>query len=350
MQELQVGKNESGQRLIRLLSRYLKEAPDSFLYRMLRKKNIVLNEHRATGKETLREGDVIQIYMADATIAKFRGSDGDAGSEQSGITANQIQAFRKRIVYEDDVLMIVDKPAGMLSQRASASDTALIDYAIAYLENKGEVSAQSLETFKPGLVSRLDRNTSGLVIIGKSLAALQELNELVRDHRIGKYETALAEGALTTPVRLTGYWTKDESANTVRITQEPREGAAEVATQVWPEQIFQRATRQYTLVRVALETGKGHQIRAHLASIGHPLAGDLKYGAKRIDRALTDRSGEGYQRTGQLLHASELVFPELHEQESVLRKVSCKTFQVYLPEDFERALHALEPCHDMKQR
>ena len=348
MQELQVGKNESGQRLIRLLSRYLREAPDSFLYRMLRKKNIVLNERRATGKETLSEGDVIQIYMADATIAKFRGRN--AGSEQSGITADQIRTFSARIVYEDDGLLIADKPAGMLSQRASSSDTALIDYAIAWLQDKGEVSAQSLETFKPGLVSRLDRNTSGLVIIGKSLAALQELNELVRDHRIGKYYTALAEGALTAPARLRGYWTKDESANLVRITQEPREGASQVVTQVWPEQLYQQGTQHYTLVRVALETGKGHQIRAHLASIGHPLAGDLKYGAKRFERELTGSSSEGYQRTGQLLHASELVFPGLQEQDSVLSKVSGKTFRAHLPEDFERVLHALEPCHGNNER
>lgn len=323
MKELKVGQNEAGQRLIRLLGKYLREAPDAFLYRMLRKKNIVLNERKATGKESLTEGDVVRIYMADETIEKFRGNGaGEDTPDLSDISDAAIDAFRDTICYEDDQLLIADKPAGMLSQRADAKDLSLIDRAIAYLIRQGELDERSLDTFKPGLVSRLDRNTSGLVMIGKTLPALQALNEAVREHTIRKYYEAVVSGALEAAERLEGWWTKDERENLVTITQEAREGASRVVTEVEPLEVFRRGDRTYTLVRVGLETGKGHQIRAHLASAGHPLVGDKKYGGENTS-----------VRRGQLLHASELVFPEAEALPEVLRAVAGRKITVPRPDD-----------------
>ena len=323
MKEIRVGENEAGQRLIRLLSKYLREAPDPFLYRMLRKKNIVLNGRKASGKEQTVSGDVITIYMSDETIAKFRGVDMSChGMELPEIEDHRAQAFRKRIVYEDRNIIVIDKPAGMLSQRGTADDISLVDYLTDYMLAEGELEQQDLETFKPGIVSRLDRNTSGLVAAGKTLPGLQALNELVRRHQMIKRYIAVAEGSLEASVRLEGYWSKDEQSNTVRITEQKRSGAAKVITNLQPVSFFSRFGSEYSLIFVELETGKGHQIRAHLASIGHPLAGDVKYGGHAVQ-----------ERRGQLLHASELVFPSAEQLPAALKEAAAARIQAELPED-----------------
>ncbi|MBQ6353723.1 MAG: RluA family pseudouridine synthase, partial [Lachnospiraceae bacterium] len=181
MRTITVGINETGQRLTRILSKYLRTAPDSFLYRMLRKKNIVLNGHKASGKEILQAGDTILIYMSEDTICKFGGPSLEINTAED-TDLPDAASLDDILIYEDDRLLIVNKPAGMLSQKSKGSDQSLIDLIIAYMRSMGELSDSQMATFRPGLASRLDRNTSGIVIAGKTLASLQELNALTKEH------------------------------------------------------------------------------------------------------------------------------------------------------------------------
>ena len=152
MQEIIVSANEAGQRFDKLLAKYLNEAPKSFLYKMLRKKNIVLNGKKATGNEKLEVGDSIKLFLADETIEKF--------------SKVQIQHTKKKldVIYEDDHILLINKPAGMLSQKAEAKDESLVEHVISYMLDSGQLTEADLRSFKPSICNRLDRNTSGLEI------------------------------------------------------------------------------------------------------------------------------------------------------------------------------------------
>lgn len=331
MRTITVGINETGQRLTRILSKYLRTAPDSFLYRMLRKKNIVLNGHKASGKEILQAGDTILIYMSEDTICKFGGPSLEINTAED-TDLPDAASLDDILIYEDDRLLIVNKPAGMLSQKSKGSDQSLIDLIIAYLRSMGELSDSQMATFRPGLASRLDRNTSGIVIAGKTLASLQELNALTKEHVLSKHYIALIEGEMNESRLLDGYWVKDKQNNKVVITQKPSEGASRVRTAVCPLSCGTDSLsgKTATCVRIELLTGKGHQIRAHLASIGHPLIGDVKYGAGRCAF-----------RKGHMLHAYEITFPDECVSRGIsLAYLSGRTFRAPVPDDFLKAMDA----------
>lgn len=329
MREITAGKNEDGQRVIRVVSKYLKTAPASFLHRMFRKKNIVLNGRKTDGREILRSGDRIQIYLAEDTVVKFGGPEQTNRSfSEPSVQRDGEKDFQDLIVYEDEDVLIVNKPAGMLAQKAEAGDVSLIDRITGYMIAKGEITPESLATFRPGIVSRLDRNTSGLIPAGKSLAALRDLNELVRNHRIRKIYEAVAVGECRTEGVIRGYWIKDHRSNTVRIQSRPAGDAPEVLTRIRPVSIGKDPLSGdvYSRLEIELLTGKGHQIRAHLASLGFPLCGDVKYGAPAT----------AYRR-GQMLHARKLIFPNITEEESSpLASLSGREWMAPYPEDFKR--------------
>ena len=332
MRTITAGKNEEGQRLTRVLSKYLRTAPDSFLYRMLRKKNIVLNGQKATGKEILQAGDEIRIYMSEDTVLKFGGPVLDLSAEHDDEPDTGTALSDEIIIYEDDQLIVVNKPAGMLSQKSTGSDRSLIDQIIAHMKSTGELTDSQMVTFRPGLVSRLDRNTSGITVAGKTLASLRILNEMTKRHVFRKYYLALVEGRMTEPLLLEGYWTKDKRRNKAVISKRPSEGASSVRTAVFPLSCGTDvlSDKIASCVRIELLTGKGHQIRAHLASAGHPLIGDVKYGAKC-----------SAFRNGHMLHAFELVFPEgCVSEDSSLTYLNGRTFRAPLPDDFKIALNA----------
>lgn len=319
MREL-IFQEDAGQRLDKYLQKYLNLAPKSFLYKMLRKKNIVLNGKKAEGSEKLKNGDVIRLYLSEETLEKFHESrKADQYPRWPGL----------EIVYEDCQLLLANKPAGMLSQKADPKDVSLNEYLIGYLLESGQMAPESLAGFTPGVCNRLDRNTSGLVIGAKTLAAAQEIGRLLKERRAGKYYLALVKGRVTRKERIRGWLTKDETKNQARISREPLENGAPIETAYEPL----AAKKDMTLLKVELITGKTHQIRSHLAGIGHPLAGDRKYG----DAAFNRYFRENYGLNSQFLHSWQIEFPVM---EPPLESVSQRTITAKPPKLFQKILQA----------
>ena len=307
MKLITVHKQEEGQRLVKLLGAYLKEAPNSFFYKMLRKKNITLNGKKADGTEKLKCGDEIRLFLSDETYEKF------AGKVQP---KEKFPMAKLNIVYEDSNVIFINKPAGMLSQKSVPSDVSLNEYLLGYLEKSGQWKQEESKAFRPSVCNRLDRNTSGMVICGKSMAGLQQMAALLKDRSLHKYYLCLVKGVMTESQHLEGYLLKDENSNQVKIFQKETEGAAHIITEYEP--LY--TDGEVTLLKVTLVTGKSHQIRAHLSSTGHPIIGDPKYGERKVNAFFRETHGI----KNQMLHAWKLTFPELAEP---LDNLSEKSFE-----------------------
>lgn len=315
MQEIKVSENEAGQRLDKLLAKFLKEAPKSFLYKMLRKKNITLNGKKATGQEKLVKGDSVKLFLSDETIEKFAGR-----AEKVNYPTTSLN-----IVYEDDHILLLNKPVGMLSQKAKDTDVSAVEYVIGYLLSTGSLKEEDLKTFRPSVCNRLDRNTSGLLAAGKSLAGLQVLSQLFKERHLKKYYLCLVKGQVNKEERIEGYLYKDEKTNKVRILEHEVAGSSRIETEYKPL----RSNGKLSLLEVHLITGKTHQIRSHLSSIGHPIIGDYKYGDKEVN----DRFKKKYQLSSQLLHAYRLEFPQI---EGELSYLSDRIFYADVPAQFQK--------------
>ena len=319
MQKITVGQNESGQRLDKFLAKYLKLAPKSFLYKMLRKKNIMLNDHKADGSEKLESGDLITFWMSDETLEKFRGAD--LFADFTGLPFPEI-------IYENRDIIIMNKPTGLLSQKSAPDDVSINEMMISYLISSKSIGEESLHTFRPSICNRLDRNTSGLITGGKTLEGLQFLSEAFRNRSIHKYYFCLVSGQILLKDSVRGYLQKDEHMNKVSITDTSSRNADYIETEYEPLETNGRLT----LLKVALITGRTHQIRAHLSSIGHPIIGDPKYG----DQILNETFRKKYRLRHQLLHAGILQMPE---QCAAFPAVSGMVFTAQLPAAFSQILH-----------
>ena len=320
MKQFTVTQAEAGQRLDKFLGKYLNKAPKSFLYKMMRKKNITLNGKKAAGSEKLVSGDEIKLFFSDETIEKF-----------SELQLPKAQG-KLSVIYEDEHILLVNKPEGILSQKAEADDISMVEEAQRYLLNNGAVTEESLRTFRPSVVNRLDRNTSGILAVGKDLAGAQELSRLFKERSLHKYYYCLVKGQVKEKARIKGSLVKNEATNRVTVEKEPiGKDPLPIETEYTPVD----SDGELTLLKVLLVTGRTHQIRAHLSSIGHPILGDHKYG----DPALNGRAKEEYHLTHQLLHAAILTFPELTGELSYL---SGRTFTAPLPKKFARILEKRE--------
>lgn len=321
MQSYQIKENEAGQRFDKFLHKFMPTAQNSFLYKMLRKKNIVLNGKKAEGKEMLSVGDVVSFYFSDETFTLFTGRTGDSTSdyEKAYKTLKGIQ-----VIYENSHILILNKPAGILTQKAEKEDLSLNEWMIGYLLQKKKISSQELATFKPSVQNRLDRNTSGLVLCGISLAGSQLLSRLIKERSIDKYYYAIVAGQVTEQAEIKGYLTKDNRLNKVSIYKE-NQGGSEIHTAYKPI----GHGDDFTCLNVKLITGKTHQIRAHMASIGHPLLGDVKYGESKT--AIHAKYKKACNVKYQMLHAQRVVFPTLAEPFS---DISGQSFTAPLPNQF----------------
>ena len=304
MKEIQIDAQNEGTRLDKILMRYMSKAPKSFVYKMLRKKNILLNGKKAAGSELVQNGDVIRLYLADDTIQKFQS---EPVGKQSSFSLAEI---RDLICYEDENVLAFMKPQGMLSQRAAATDISLNDLLIAYLEEEPS------ELFTPGISNRLDRNTSGIVLAGKNRKASRCLNEILKERWISKHYLCVVKGILSEAKEVDAYLSKDETNNQVTVTKDPQAGSARIITSYKPL----CHNNRMTLLDVDLITGKSHQIRAHLAYLSHPLAGDRKYG----DPAFNQYFIENYGLNFQFLHAYTVLFHDIENELSYLNGTEIK--------------------------
>lgn len=314
MRAIVVNSNEAGQRLDKLLGKYLNLAGKGFLYKMMRKKNITLNGKKCDGSEKLAEGDEIRLFLAEETIEKF-----------SEVKLQKVKKTKLDILYEDNHILLINKPSGMLSQKAKETDESLVEYVIDYLLDSGTLTKEELRSFRPSVCNRLDRNTSGIVAAGKSLAGLQMLSALFKDRTLHKYYLAAVAGQVKKSQTINGFLVKDEKTNQVQILNRETKDSAPICTRYEPL-CFKNG---FTLLRVELITGRTHQIRAHLAAIGHPIVGDYKYGKE----AVNGEAKRLYQVRSQMLHSYKLEFPELSEPFAYL---SGKTFTAPCPAEFIR--------------
>ncbi len=320
MQEVIISKNEAGQRFDKFLGKYFKEAGSGFIYKMLRKKNIELNGKKATGNEKLNVGDSVRIFMADDTIAKFRGTPVAVSLPTK--TSNIGFCLKDKIIYEDDNIILVNKPAGILSQKASNTDVSINELIIDYLLETKSLTKEQLLTFKPSVCNRLDRNTTGLITFGKSLAGIQALSKGFKDRDFDKYYLTIVWGHLNDKKTIEGYLIKDTIKNKVTITKDisniskkDLDNASFIMTEYEPIKHgiidIKGKNKAITLLKIKLITGKTHQIRAHLSSIGHGVLGDDKYGNIEANMYLKKTFGIKYQ----LLHSYQLDFGKLIETE-----------------------------------
>lgn len=327
MRQVTIGPNQAGQRLDKFLHKYLPEAGAGFLYKMLRKKNITLNAGKAEGKEILAPGDVVTFFFAEETFLKFAGrgvageAAGPGGSADIAPYRRAYEAFGGdiEIIFENADIVVLNKPAGILTQKAQAHDLSLNEWLVGYLLDRGAINREELHSFKPSVCNRLDRNTSGLVLCGKSLAGSRYLSGIIRERSVSKFYRTICVGELRGDRMLEGYLVKDGRTNRVKVLSDG--GAAPDADKTRETAESRQAGfirtachplvcgGGYTLLEVELITGKSHQIRAHLAGIGHPIAGDYKYGDRRVNDALKDKCGLEYQ----LLHACRVVLPDGRE-------------------------------------
>lgn len=298
MKEFIISHQEEGQRFDKYLVKCLPKAQKSFLYKMLRKKNIVLNGKKADGNEKIKAGDSVKIFFSDETFEKF--SDEKTSVKIAAVS----DEVKLEVLYEDDKFLIVNKPSGMLSQKAEKNDISLVEYVNDYLAAKEE---HKESTFKAGICNRLDRNTSGIVVAGKSVVGLQEMSAAFHDRTIKKYYICIVKGRVSKRVHIKGWLRKDADVNKVNVVKNIPQGAGmddytAIETEYFPVCI----SDEVSLVKVHLITGKTHQIRAHLAYEKHPLAGDAKYGDKTFNRYFKEK----YGIKNQMLHAYELAIPK----------------------------------------
>lgn len=272
MRELIVNKNDSGQRLDKFITKTL-DLPISLLYKSIRLKKIKVNRKRAEANQILNVGDTVQCFLRE----EFFKDDGSPRVSYQNVVSSL------SIVYEDDNLLLVNKRPGISVHEDEHSQTNnLITQIIAYLIKKGEYTPEKEQSFTPALCNRIDRNTGGIVICAKNAETLRVMNEKIKNREIDKFYLAAVHGIPKKPeATLTAYLLKDEKSNSVRVfDKNPPKNAKNIITKY---KIIAK-TENSALLEVELLTGRTHQIRAHMAHIGHSLIGDGKYGINRSDR------------------------------------------------------------------
>ena len=332
MRQFKVTKNEEGLSVVKLSGKLLSKAPASLIFKFIRNRNIELNGKRTRPEVSLRAGDELSFFLSEETYEKFsdrtpQAMDGEGQARED----KGKRLIRELVLYEDDNIILLNKPAGLLSQGAEAGETSLNELLLEYLDYSPERAV-----IKPSICNRLDKNTSGLIAAGKSAAGLAELNRGFSERYFKKVYCAicmLREFAAPPKGEYRAYLKKDHKNNKALVSDAPKEGYQEIRTAFSPEGLFDVEApdgQRLKLCRLNAEliTGKPHQIRAHLKFLGFPVLGDRKY-FDPLSREISEELGVKRQ----LLHSFSLKF---HFPEgSALSYLEGREFAAPLPEDLE---------------
>ena len=269
MRTLEIGKNDANQRLDKFLQKRFKTLPKSLMYKYIRKKCIKVNRKKCDIQTMLKQGDVLTFYIKDEFFEQAEEKSYEFMKAPSKID----------IVYEDENIILIDKKPGVIVHPdKNYHFDSLVSRVQHYLYEKGEYNPDEEKAFSPALVNRIDRNTGGIVIAAKNADSLRILNAKMKSRELEKYYLCLVHG---TPKKATdtlhGYITKNESKNKVTVFSKEVENSKEIKTKY----TVLKSNNKMSLVEIELLTGRTHQIRAHMASINHPLVGDSKYGKNK---------------------------------------------------------------------
>lgn len=291
MKKIIITKNDANQRADKFLKKLLVNANINYIYKMFRNKDIKVNGKKINQNYLLQEGELLEMFLYED---KFQELTSTKSLPNLKITFD--------IVYEDSQILIVNKPAGLLVQGDNREKVnTLANQVLVYLHEKDVYTIDRNSTFTPGPVHRLDRNTSGLVIFGKTFEALQELNKIFKQHiQIEKTYLTICCGKLTSKEHLVGYIKKIPEESRVVFTRKDDPQSLMMETFVEPI----KSKEDYSYVSVRIVTGRMHQIRIHLASINHPIIGDRKYGNFKVNQIIKAKYNLSYQ----LLHAYKIRF------------------------------------------
>ena len=309
MKSFTAGPNENGVRLSRFVEGVTKDMPRSMMYKAFRNKRIKVNGKRAEPDTRLSAGDLIELYINDEFFPV---------GKPAAKTAKPRRQPPVTVVYEDENFAVLYKPAHLLCHSDRTGDANLVDAFVAYLEAKGEYHPHAEKRFAPALCNRLDRGTEGLVLAAKSYAALRDLNAIIRDDMMKKEYLTITVGA-PPQGRFVAWLQHSEKNNKVRIHARESEGYKQIITEV----TVIRQAGPFALCRIGLITGRTHQIRAHLAYLGHPVLGDIKYGNHKMN----ERAG----LKTQALCAQRLTFGRIPE-ENTLQYLSGRVIKLNDPE------------------
>lgn len=273
MKNITVGANDAGQRLDKFLTKAYPNLPQSMMYKSIRKKDIKCNGKRCEISTRLQEGDVLSMYLKDEFFQI-------QPKEYDFLKA----PLKLNILYEDENIMILDKKPGLI---VHPDENYHFDSLIAriqhYLFSRGEYNPDAENSFAPALINRIDRNTGGIVMAAKNAETLRIMNQKVKDREMEKLYLCVVCGKMEQKcATLRAFLTKNESKNRVYISDKPSKDAKNILTRY--RVLAERSA--FSLLEVELMTGRTHQIRAHLASIGHPLAGDGKYGRNSVNKEI----------------------------------------------------------------
>ena len=306
MKSVIVNSNDAGQRLDKFLGKYFKTMPKSLIYKGIRKKRIKINGKKGDINTILNVGDKIDLYINDEFFEVP-----DEKTSFLKITDPVID-----IVYEDDNIILMDKKPGIIvHDDEDEKINTLLNHMKAYLYKKGEYDPKKENSFVPSLCNRIDRNTGGIVIGAKNALSLKILNEKIKSRELKKYYLCLVQGKLKNKEdTLKGYLVKNAEQNRVYIHTSPVPEGKSILTKYK----VLRENKLTSLVEVDLLTGRTHQIRAHFASIGHPLAGDGKYGTNEFNDKIKMKT--------QALYSYKLIFD--FDDQNELSYLNGKEFKV----------------------
>jgi len=264
--------------LDKFLTKSVKALPVSLIYKFIRIKKIKVNRKRTAIDYKLNEGDTVELFIKEEFFD-------DTGANES----YKVLQPRLDIVHEDDDIIICNKRPGIIAHPDDNEEiNTLIGHIKAYLFRKGEYNPDDENSFAPALCNRIDRNTGGLMIAAKNAETLRRINELIKDNKVTKKYMCVVHGILDVKeATLTDYLIKDSDTNMVTVSDKRTNGAKTIITKYR----VVKESDDKSLLDVELITGRTHQIRAHMAFIGHPLLGDGKYGTNRTDR----KAGYKYQ-------------------------------------------------------